>query len=58
MVNWISKCISITRFYVSINGELHGFFTSNGGLRHGDPLSPYLFFLAIEVFSGLMGRFG
>jgi len=26
MVNWICESVSITRFLVSINGELHSFF--------------------------------
>ncbi|XP_022859268.1 uncharacterized protein LOC111380034 [Olea europaea var. sylvestris] len=56
VVMWISKCITNTRSSISINGELQGFFFAGGrGLRQVDPLSPCLFVLAMEVFSGLMG---
>lgn len=53
-IGWIKECICTPSFSISINGKSDGFFRSKRGLRQGDPLSPYFFVLAMEVFSKLL----
>ena len=55
-LGWMWSCISITKFLVLVNGVPAGFFPSSKGLRQGDPLSPYLFVMGMEVLSALIRR--
>nr|GEV06485.1 hypothetical protein [Tanacetum cinerariifolium] len=56
MVSWIMSCLSSPSFSIKVNGECHGYFKGMRGLRQGDPLSPYLFTLVMEVFSLMVKR--
>ena len=49
----ISQCISTPSFSILINGSPVGLFTSNRGIHQGDPISPFLFILVIDVLSWL-----
>jgi hypothetical protein len=53
---WIEACISSVQFYVLVNRSLEGFFSSSRGLRQGDPLSPLLFLLVMEVLSRMLRK--
>ena len=53
---WIRTCISTVQFSVLVNGAPVDFFGSSRGLRQGDPLSPLLFLVMMEVFSKMMKR--
>ncbi|WMV18960.1 hypothetical protein MTR67_012345 [Solanum verrucosum] len=52
-LKWIRHCISSVKFSILINRNPCGFFPSNRGLRQGDPLSLFLFILAMEGLNNL-----
>lgn len=56
MVLWIMNCIRSAKFSINVNGESCGIFKGGRGLRQGDPMSPYLFTMVMEVFNLMIER--
>ncbi|XP_010520842.1 PREDICTED: uncharacterized protein LOC104799863 [Tarenaya hassleriana] len=55
-MNWIKECITAPKFSIGINEELAGYFKGRRCLRQGDPISPYLFILLMEIFTRMLDR--
>ncbi|KAM0033324.1 putative RNA-directed DNA polymerase [Helianthus debilis subsp. tardiflorus] len=56
--NWIRGVLMSARSSVLVNGSPTFEFDCEKGIRQGDPISPFLFILVMEAFSGLMNKAG
>ncbi|GJX81501.1 RNA-directed DNA polymerase, eukaryota, reverse transcriptase zinc-binding domain protein [Tanacetum coccineum] len=51
MIGWIMTCISTPKFTICVNGERFRYFRGGRGLRQGDPISPYIFTMVMEMLN-------
>ncbi|XP_020972640.1 uncharacterized protein LOC107627573 [Arachis ipaensis] len=53
---WVKECVSTASMSILVNGSPSKPFKMERGLRQGDPLSPFLFVLVIDVLHRMVGE--
>ncbi|XP_058742105.1 uncharacterized protein LOC131614552 [Vicia villosa] len=55
-LKWMESCIFTSHMFMLVNGSATKEFKVQRGLRQGDPISPFLFVIAMEGLSTLMNK--
>lgn len=53
-IHWIQQCLSTATFSILLDGSPYGKFFPYCGLRHRDPLYPFLFIMGSKIHSRLI----
>nr|XP_009761406.1 PREDICTED: uncharacterized protein LOC104213572 [Nicotiana sylvestris]XP_016476021.1 PREDICTED: uncharacterized protein LOC107797634 [Nicotiana tabacum] len=55
-ISWVLECVSTVNYSILVNSEPTVPFNAAKGLRQGDPISPFLFAIAMEYLSRMLNE--
>lgn len=55
-IRWIKVCISSASYSILIKDKPRGYIQASRGIRQGNPLSPFLFVIAMDYLSRLIDK--